>query len=83
MVVKETIISLLNVNNLEYISLTDIAKYRDPERSDYIIQNWLRNRSTIEFIGLWEILHNPNFNSIEFDGFKNESGSYQTMYYNN
>ena len=59
----------------EYISLTDIARYRDPERSDYILQNWMRNRSTIEFIGLWEIFNNPNFNSIEFDGIKNLSGS--------
>jgi len=59
----------------EYISLTDIARYRDAERSDYILQNWMRNRSTIEFIGLWEIFNNPNFNSIEFDGIKNLSGS--------
>jgi hypothetical protein len=57
------------------ISLTDIAKHKDLERSDDILQNWMRNRSTIEFIGLWEQLHNPDFNSIEFDGFKNESGS--------
>lgn len=54
----------------DYISLTDIARYRDADRSDYILQNWLRNRSTIEFIGLWEQLNNPDFNSIEFDGFK-------------
>jgi len=59
----------------EYISLTDIARYRDAERSDYILQNWMRNRSTIEFIGLWEIFNNPDFNSIEFDGIKNMSGS--------
>ncbi len=67
---------VLYVNNKEdYISLTDIARHRDSERSDYILQNWMRNRSTIEFIGLWEIFHNPNFNSIEFDGIKNMSGS--------
>ena len=59
----------------EYISLTDIARYRDAERSDYILQNWMRNRSTIEFIGLWELFHNPDFNSIEFDGIKNLAGS--------
>ncbi len=59
----------------DFISLTDIARYRDDSRSDYILQNWLRNRSTIEFIGLWEQLNNPSFNSIEFDGFKNEAGS--------
>jgi len=59
----------------DFISLTDIARYRDAERSDYILQNWLRNRSTIEFIGLWETFHNPNFNSIEFDGIKHMAGS--------
>jgi hypothetical protein len=77
--------SKINVNNTEilvyteksneFISLTDIARYRDPERSDYILQNWMRNRSTIEFIGLWETFNNPDFNSIEFDGIKNLSGS--------
>jgi len=69
--VKGTEITISNRNELDYISLTDIARHRDAERSDYILQNWLRNRSTIEFIGLWEQLNNPNFNSIEFDGFKN------------
>jgi hypothetical protein len=59
----------------DYISLSDIARYRDSERSDYILQNWLRNHSTIEFIGLWEQFNNPDFNSIEFDGIKNMAGS--------
>ena len=59
----------------EFISLTDMARFRDPQRTNYIIQNWMRTRSTIEFIGLWEQLHNPNFKSIEFDAFKNEAGS--------
>jgi len=68
-------VELFTKQNEEYISLSDIAKYKDPERSDYILQNWLRNRSTIEFIGLWEKLYNPDFNSIEFDGFKNQAGS--------
>jgi hypothetical protein len=74
-IVKGIEVVLINTGNEDYISLTDIAKYRDSERSDYILQNWMRNRSTIEFIGLWEILHNPNFNSIEFDGFKHQAGS--------
>ncbi len=75
----------LNVNELEvvlykqdeeeYISLTDMAKFRDSERTNYIIQNWMRTRNTIEFLGLWEELRNPNFKSIEFDAFKNEAGS--------
>ena len=58
-----------------FISLTDIARYKDSARSDYILQNWMRNRSTLEFIGLWEQLHNDDFKSIEFDGFKNAAGS--------
>ncbi|MGE9313383.1 KilA-N domain-containing protein [Niabella sp. CJ426] len=68
-------IVLYEDNQQDFISLTDIARYRDSERSDYILQNWLRNRSTIEFIGLWETFYNPDFNSIEFDGIKNMSGS--------
>lgn len=59
----------------DYISLTDLARHRDEERSDYILQNWMRNRSTIEFIGLWEKFNNSNFNPIEFDGIKNMAGS--------
>ncbi len=62
-------------NKNDFISLTDIARHRDRERSDYILQNWMRNRSAIEFIGLWEQFNNPNFNSIEFDGIKNQTGS--------
>ena len=69
------IIILTESNRDEYISLTGIARYRDAERSDYILQNWLRTRSTIEFVGLWEQFNNPNFNSIEFDGIKNQAGS--------
>ena len=73
--VREIDIVLYEHNQHDYISLTDIARYRDAERSDYILQNWMRNRSTIEFIGLWETFNNPGFNSIEFDGIKNLSGS--------
>jgi KilA-N domain len=74
--VKGTEIIILSENNKdEYISLTGIARYRDSERCDYILRNWLRTRSTIEFVGLWEQFNNPNFNSIEFDGIKNQAGS--------
>ena len=75
LLVKGTVVSVLQNNHEDYISLTGIAQYRDAERSDYIVQNWLRNRSTIDFIGLWEQLNNINFNSIEFDGFKNLAGA--------
>ena len=73
--VRGTDIILYENNQEDFISLTDIARYRDAERSDYILQNWMRNRSTIEFIGLWEQFNNPDFNSIEFDGIKNMAGS--------
>ena len=68
-------IRVIEHNSADYISLTDLARYKDNQRSDYILQNWLRNRSTIEFVGLWEIINNENFNSIEFDGIKNQSGT--------
>ena len=51
----------------EFISLTDIAKKREGEYPGYVIQNWMRSRSTISFIGLWEVLHNSNFNCLEFE----------------
>ncbi|MCL2349291.1 MAG: KilA-N domain-containing protein [Planctomycetaceae bacterium] len=73
--VQGTLIALYQEEKGDFISLTDIARYRDSERSDYILQNWMRNRSTIEFMGLWEQFHNPSFNSIEFDGIKNMAGS--------
>ncbi len=58
----------------DYISLTDIARYKDAERTDYLIHNWLRNRNTIEFLGIWEHLNNPGFNPIEFDGIRKMAG---------
>ena len=58
----------------DYISLTDIAKKREGEYPGYVIQNWLRNKSTVAFVGLWELIHNPNFNCVEFEAIKNESG---------
>ena len=53
---------------------SDMARYKDVERTNYIIQNWMRSRSTIEYLGVWEQINNPNFKSIEFDAFKNEAG---------
>jgi hypothetical protein len=58
----------------EYISLTDIARYRNNDDPRFAIQNWMRNRNTIEFLGLWESLHNPNFNRVQFDTFRTEAG---------
>ena len=51
-----------------------MARFKDQKRTDYIIQNWMRSRSTIEYLGVWEQLHNPSFNSIEFDGFRQQAG---------
>lgn len=62
-------------NQSDYISLTDIAKRRNPEFPADVIKNWLRSRSTIEYLGLWEQLNNPNFKLVDFDQFKNEAGS--------
>lgn len=58
----------------EYISLTDIARYRNNDDPRFAIQNWMRNRNTIEFLGLWESLHNPSFNRVQFDTFRTEAG---------
>ncbi len=75
LVVQDQNIQVKQVSDATYLSLSDIARYKDAERSDYIIQNWMRTRSTVEFLGLWERINNPAFNSIEFDGIKNEAGS--------
>ena len=58
----------------DYLSLTDIAKYKNTDDPRFVIQNWMRNRNTLEFIGLWEALNNPNFNRVQFDTFRNEAG---------
>lgn len=72
---KDTDIRItLSSNGDDYISLTDIAKYRDSNNPRYIIQNWLRNLNTLAFLGLWETLHNPNFKRVEFDAFMAEAG---------
>ena len=73
--VQGTEITLISKKEEDYISLTDIAKYKDSDRTDHIIQNWLRTRHTIEFLGLWERVNNNNFKPIVFEGFKNEAGS--------
>jgi hypothetical protein len=72
--VQGTAITILSGRQDDYISLTDIARYKDSERTDYLIQNWMRNRNTIEFLGVWERLNNPSFNPIEFDGIRKQAG---------
>jgi len=68
------VVNTFHKNENDYVSLTDIARFKDHNRSDYVIQNWLRTRDTIEFLGIWEQINNPNFKPIEFDGFKKEAG---------
>ena len=58
----------------EYLSLTDIAKYRNEDDPRFVIQNWMRNRNTIEFLGVWEQLNNPDFNRVQFEAVKNDAG---------
>lgn len=58
----------------DYISLTDIARYKHADRTDDLIRNWLRSRNTIEFLGIWEQLNNPDFKPVEFDGFRKQAG---------
>ena len=64
----------IGINKDDYISLTDIAKYKEDSEANEIIRNWLRNRNTIEFLGIWEHLYNPDFKPVEFDRFKKEAG---------
>lgn len=62
-------ITTLKFNENDYISITDIAKYKDSIDANDIIRNWLRNRNTIEFLGIWEQLNNSDFKPVEFEGF--------------
>ena len=72
--VKDVSIKTMNVNGIDYICITDIAKQKNADDPNGVIGNWMRNRNTVEFLGIWETLHNPNFNPIEFEGFRKEAG---------
>jgi hypothetical protein len=72
--VKGSSVTVVRENDTDYISLTDIAKHKEPDRADQIIQNWMRNRNTVEFLGVWERLNNPGFNPLEFEGFRSRAG---------
>jgi len=72
--VKGTNVRILATEESDYISLTDIAHYKEPGRTDHVIQNWMRNRNTVEFLGIWEQLNNPNFKPLEFEGFRRRAG---------
>jgi hypothetical protein len=72
--VQGTDITVIRRQDEDYISLTDIAKHREPTRADHVIQNWMRNRNTVKFLGMWESLNNADFKPLEFEGFKNRAG---------
>jgi hypothetical protein len=72
--VKSADIIIIKINNVDYISLTDIARVKNADANG-VIANWMRNRNTIEYLGIWEYLYNPDFKPLEFEGFKNEAGA--------
>jgi len=67
-------ITVISNDQKDYICITDIARNKNSDRTDDLIRNWLRNRNTIEFLGIWELLNNPGFKPVEFDGFKKQAG---------
>jgi len=72
--VKNTELTIITINDEDYICITDLARYKNAEHMDDVIKNWLRNRTTIELLGVWESLHNPYFKPVIFDGFRKEAG---------
>src|SRR6202035_3750073 len=74
MTVKGMDVAIFSQKDQDYICITDIARYKNSDRTDDLIRNWLRNRNTIEFLGIWEQLNNPGFKPVEFDGFRKQAG---------
>ena len=72
--VKTAIIKTMQKNGMDFLCITDIARQKNSIDPNGVIANWMRNRNTIEFLGIWETLYNPNFNPLEFEGFKTEAG---------
>ena len=79
---KKSIITVRDVNirtmtagGIDYICITDIARQKNEIDPNGVIGNWMRNRNTVEFLGIWETLHNPAFNPLEFEGFRKEAGA--------
>lgn len=72
--VQSTPITVISGDQNDFISLTDIARHKDPLHTDAIVQNWMRNRNTIELLGFWEGIYNPDFKPLEFEGFRKQAG---------
>jgi len=75
LIVQDTVVAFSRVEQGDFISLTDIARVKNPAEPKDVVKNWLRTRSTVEFLGLWEKINNPEFKGVEFDAFKVEAGS--------
>ena len=73
--VKDSTIKTLNVNGIDYICITDIARQKNPIEPKDVVKNWLRSKNTLEYLGLWEMLNNPDFKGVEFDPLLREAGS--------
>jgi hypothetical protein len=73
--VKGISVKTFKIGNKDYISITDIARNKNADEPKDVVKNWMRSKATLEFLGLWEQLNNPNFKGVEFDSFKSESGS--------
>ncbi|MBD5313561.1 MAG: KilA-N domain-containing protein [Bacteroides sp.] len=71
--VQDTNITIINVDGEDYVSITDLARHKSDD-PNAVIGNWMRNRNTVEFLGIWEILYNPEFKPLEFEGFRKEAG---------
>ena len=68
-------VNITNIDDNDYICISDFGKHKEGKsKADDIIRNWLRNRITLEFLGTWESIYNPYFNSVEFDGFRKSAG---------
>jgi hypothetical protein len=72
--VRGAAVTIVSQKDQDFISLTDIARFKSADHSDDLVRNWLRNRNTVEFLGVWERLNNPDFNPVEFDGIKMQAG---------
>ena len=73
-IVKDIAIKTMTKDGIDYICITDIARQKNVVDPNGVIANWMRNRNTIEFLGIWETIHNPSFNPLEFEGFRKEAG---------
>ncbi|MCQ2338817.1 MAG: KilA-N domain-containing protein [Paludibacteraceae bacterium] len=74
LIVKDTTIKTAKIGSVDYVCITDIARQKNDQDPNAVVANWLRNRNTIEFLGIWETLYNPSFKPLEFEGFRKEAG---------